>query len=374
MQKYENFTRFLRTFAKINIKSITMADKDTCNLILADCPPDELKDLQSGLEDSTGCEFSIISVQSNKLHGSIIKKLKRYLSYFNLPLSLIPKRKTIGTIIGWQQFHAINYSFFLRLFRLKKQGRIIVANFTYKKKNGLSGILYRWYMRFAVSGNYIDAIHVPSREYAREVSDLFNFDITKIIVCCFGTPDRMEEWQNLDCPYSNFAVAVGRSNRDFDLLARIWDRTEIKNSGTKLIIISDTWQPTVKITDNPAIIHLTDIKGEASYPFFAKCDFSLVPLMESNICSGDTVLLNSMMMLKPVVITSPSTLAEMYVTDGVNGLCIPKTEEAAAEKILHLICDKQYRDSLGQRARTSYLSSYSRKQMGKNLGSYIAQL
>ena len=344
-----------------------MTDIATSNLILADCSPDELQDLQSGLEDASGCTFEIRSAQSNRMHGSAIKKLKRYLSYFGLPLALLSRRKTIRTIIGWQQFHAINYAFFLRLFRLKKHENIIIANFTYKKKRGLIGAIYARYMRYAVSDKYVDAIHVPSHGYAREVSDTFGISLDKIIVCCFGTPDRSTQWKQLSCPYTKFAVAIGRSNRDFDFLARIWNRPEIKASGTRLIIISDTWQSTVDISDNPSIIHLSDITGDASHPYFAKCDFAIVPLMESNICSGDTVLLNSMMMEKPVIITAPSTLAEMYIKDGDNGLCITKDENAAADTILRIITDDNYRHALGQRARQSYLSSFSRHRMGINL-------
>lgn len=341
------------------------------NLILADCDPAEIADFQLGLQQESGLDFAIISARSNKLHGSALKKLRRYCSYFTLPLRLLGRRKEPGLIIGWQQFHAINFAFFMRMLRLKKRCRVVAVNFTYKQKPGLIGRIYERYMRFAVAPGYVDALHVPSAEYGRQLAQEFGFAPRDVIVTCFGTPDRHDEWASLQCPVENFALAIGRSNRDFDFLARVWSRPEIKNSGVKLVIISDTWHPVTPIDDNPAIIHLANVKGVDSFPYFARCEFALVPLLRSDICSGDTVLLNSMMMAKPVVITAPSTLAEMYIRHGENGICIPKDEARAAAEIERLITDPQLRLNLGRQARTSYLNSFSRTQMGRAIAAAL---
>lgn len=74
-----------------------------------------------------------------------------------------------------------------------------------------------------------------------------------------------------------------------------------------------------------------------------------------------------MMFAKPVVVTTPSTLAEMYVTDNENGMCVPKDIKEAARKISNLLENKAEILRLGNVARKSFVSNYSRYSMGRAL-------
>lgn len=74
-----------------------------------------------------------------------------------------------------------------------------------------------------------------------------------------------------------------------------------------------------------------------------------------------------MMFAKPVVVTTPSTLAEMYVTDNENGMCVPKDIKEAARKISNLLENKAEILRLGNVARKSFVSNYSRYSMGSAL-------
>ncbi len=74
-----------------------------------------------------------------------------------------------------------------------------------------------------------------------------------------------------------------------------------------------------------------------------------------------------MMFAKPVVVTTPSTLAEMYVTDNENGMCISKDIKEAARKISNLLENKAEILRLGNVARKSFVSNYSRYSMGSAL-------
>ena len=85
-------------------------------------------------DEKSGFDFEIITAVSNLYHGSLIKRLLRYFSYFSFPFSVFLKRKTISTLIGWQQFHAINFAFYCAIFHVSVFPRIIVVNFTYKEK------------------------------------------------------------------------------------------------------------------------------------------------------------------------------------------------------------------------------------------------
>lgn len=335
-------------------------------IILADCDPDEISTFSQGCEQTAAVPFSIRSAISNKGHGSLLKRLGRYASYFTFPFGIFLRRRRYDMIVGWQQFHAINFAFFCRLTGVKKRCKVVCVNYTYKTKPGLVGRIYERYMRYAIGKGYVDAIHVPSHAYADEVAKTLGFPRERIIVIPFGTPDNYEPWSRLESPVAGepYSLAIGRSNRDFDFLAAMWSRPELK--GHRLVIISDSWKPTAPLP--PDITHLDNVVGDASFPYIANCRLSLVPVEHPLICSGDTVLLNSMMMLKPVVVTSPSTLAEMYVTDGFNGLYIDKTDIAAsAAKVAALLESEAEMSRMGRNARESYMQNFSRTAMGRNL-------
>lgn len=333
------------------------------NLILTDCDPDEILTFMNGCEVASGLSFEIESNVSNLSHGNAWKRLKRYFSYFYFPFSIFLKRKNLGVVIGWQQFHAINFAFFSRLFRATNDVKIIAVNFTYKPKSGLIGKLYRRYMGYVVSSPYLNKIHVLSHQYAADMSREFGVDMSRFIVTPFGTPDNYGIWKNLGCEEHDFVLALGRSNRDFDILVNMWQHPLLYTS--RLIIISDTWYPSGKLPSN--VKHLNNVKGDASLPYISACKISIVTLINPKLCSGDTVLLNSMMMGKPVVISSPSTLSEMYIDDGVNGVCISGDIDEAAKKVAAVLNDESLYQSLAHNARTSYLEKFSRASMGENI-------
>lgn len=164
-------------------------------------------------------------------------------------------------------------------------------------------------------------------------------------------------------PIQDFSLSIGRSNRDFDFLVKVWNQPCLKNS--RLVIASDTWKPAGALPSN--VIHRDDIKYDDSFAWFNSCNLCITPIEDSNICSGDTVLLTGMMFSKPSIVTAPSTLAEMYVRNQENGLCIPKNVEKAALMIAELLANKEQMAELGAKARKSYLDSFSRKSMGKAL-------
>lgn len=340
-------------------------------LLLADCDPAEIDTFKQGVESAAGLPLTTLDYRSNSLHGSKVKRLKRYIRYFTFPLRVFRKYTDAELILGWQQFYALNYAMFYRLFRSRRKLKIIAVNFTYKRKKGLVGSIYHRYMRYVTACPVVEGLHVPGRSYADDIVETLGIPRSKMIVTCFGTPDRYEQWKALEAPLKNYVLAIGRSNRDFDLLARIWSRPEFKACGCHLVVISDTWKPAVDLSGCTNIIHLTDVKGDASHAYFTHCEFSVVPIADGSICSGDTVLLNSMMMEKAVAVTAPSALSEMYIDDGVNGLYIYKDDDKTAQVLMSMISNQELRRKLGKEARKSFLELYTRRSMGLQLGTAI---
>ena len=250
------------------------------------------------------------------------------------------------------------------MFSVKKCNKIAVMNFTYKKKNKLSK-MYHWFMKKCLNPKYIDYIHVLSKKYAEDISKEFDFPLDRIIVTYFGISDKIDEYSKLERPQeyldTKYVLSIGRSNRDFKWLIDSWQDIDYN-----LVIISDKYEGT---TNNPNIKIIKNVAGNESYPWIANCEAMIIPIDDGTICSGDTVLLTAMMLKKKVIVTTPSTLAEMYVANNKTAYCINKDKEELEEVI------NKIRNSIdnivGENARNCFLENYSRKQLGMNIAECI---
>ena len=106
------------------------------NLILADCKSDEIESFKDSLQKELNTSFEIVSKVCNGKRN-IWKNIYRYLIYIFFPIKIFINRKKYNYIIGWQQFFALFYVFYARLFHVKKVNKVIVVNFTYKSKKGI---------------------------------------------------------------------------------------------------------------------------------------------------------------------------------------------------------------------------------------------
>lgn len=335
------------------------------NVILADCEKEEVSSLLEGLQEESE-EYVIKSHIANWKRTGKISELKRYIKYFQVGFHYFIHRKECGIMIGWQQFYALIYCFFCEIFHVKKENIVIALNFTYKAKKGRVFELYRWFMNKCLSSEYMDYLHVLSETYADAISNEFGFPRERILVTPFGVPDFYDKWRKYIAPYEyekeKYALAIGRSNRDYDFLIRAW-----KNIDYPLVIISDTFQEKV---DAKNIKIITNIAGEESYPWIVNCGLMIIPIQDGDICSGDTVLLNAMACKRKILVTKPSTLAEMYIINGENAVLTEKDEEKFEKNINEMLYTDKYKN-LGEKARNSFLEKYSRNSMGQKIGHLI---
>ena len=161
--------------------------------------------------------------------------------------------------------------------------------------------------------------------------------------------------------YQEKIVDFVKYNRDFDFLLTAWNKIETDNH--QLIIISDTYKPKQKLPNN--VILKNDIIGEEQFPWIANAELVIIPIKDGTICSGDTVLLNSMMLKKTTVVTTPSTLQEMYIQNGYNGITIEKDPVVFSRQVSELLINNEKREKIGKQARESFLKNFSRFAMGQ---------
>lgn len=335
------------------------------NIILADCEKEEITDLAEGMAEVLKNQFTIKSKICNGEHGGF-SNIKRYIIYALYPLGTLLRRNQYEYIFGWQQFFALFFAFYCKLFRLKKVNVVVAINFTYKNKKGLLGKIYNRFMKYSVDNKYLDYIHVPSWNYAKICSKTFGVPEEKFIVTPFGLPDTYEKWKNSKVEYNDYSFSIGRSNRDFDFLVEAWKKMP---STELLVIASDSYKPGVDLPNN--VIHRTDIGGDAQFPYIANCKMMIIPIEDGSICSGDTVLLKAMSYEKPVVVTEPSTLAEMYIDNGVDGILTPKKTDRFCCILQTYIFNESQLKRLGCAARSKYIERFSRRSMGENLAKAV---
>ena len=332
------------------------------NVIFADCQKEELKLLKKGIEDSVGTEFEIKNSVCNGKHKGI-KNIIRYLKYIFYPIKIFFKRKNYDIIICWQQFFGIFFAFYCKLFKVKKENTLVICNFVYKEKNGLLKNIYKNVMKYSIN-NYIDYINVNSYNYAEKVSKYFNIPMEKFIIIPFGLDDYYDKYKNSEVEYNNYSLSIGRSNRDYDFLIKVWKKMP---KDEKLLIICDEYKEKEKLSEN--IIIRNDIFTDM--PYIINSKIVIIPIEDGKVSSGDTVLLKSMLSYKTVIITEPSILAETYIENNVNGMCIPKKEETFRKSLLNIIHDQDKQIEIGKNARKCYEENYSRYNMGKKIGENI---
>ena len=331
------------------------------NIFLIDCDKNEIEDFLIGLSQVTKKNYEVFQCVCNSHKG--FQELKRYFIYTFFPLKFIFFRKKYNYVIGWQQFFSLFYCFWSRIFHMEKCNIVVALNFTYKAKRGLKGKVYKKFMEYCLTSKYLDFIHVPSEQYVEVCCKEFGLKREMFLVSHFGILDMYSLWKNMQVEYERYSLAIGRSNRDFDWLVSAWKGLP-KNE--LLIIASDTYTPQIALPEN--VIHRKDIVGDEQYRYIINAERVIIPIDDGRICSGDTVLLKSMSFEKTVVVTVPSTLGEMYINDGDDGVLIEKNESLFRAKIMELIEHPEKELEIGKRARQKYIQYYSRHNMGVHIG------
>lgn len=337
------------------------------DIVLADCAADELKSFMDGLNESRETPFVCKSIIANGIRKGKLSEIKRYLTYFVTGWRTFLKRKKYGVIIGWQQFYALIICFWCSVFHVKKRNTVVALNYTYKPKKGIRGKIYHWFMKKSMNPKYLDCAHVPSNQYADILCETFHFPRERVLVTTFGIDDIYARWKDAPAPdgyeKNGYALAIGRSNRDFDFLIRAWESIAFP-----LVIVSDSYTRKEECPPNVHIIK--NVAGDGQYPWIVNSRMVVIPIRDGTICSGDTVLLTSLSFGKNVIVTSPSTLGEMYITAGENGFLVEKNEDCMRElvqKILTGVAD------VSENARHSFLTRFTREALGCNVDAFLSK-
>lgn len=329
------------------------------NIILFDTN-DTISDFKTGVENGSKMEWQAIVSIGNKSRKKKINNIIRYIKYFVVPFKAFLKRKKIKNLIGWQAFYAFTFAFYCSFFHVRKTTFVVVKNFIYKPKKGIKGKLYLWYINKTLKSKYIDKIIVSSPEYGKYCSKLFNISEDRFVPFKFSVKDfsleKIDEYKERD-----YVLSIGRSNRDWSFLVNSY-----ANSKYKVLIICDQFDKKIILPPNMKL--LDNVTSDESLKYIKNCKLIMIPILDSNVASGDTVLGISMCFGKPAIVTSPSTLSEYYIDDGLTGYSIPKDSKILLSRTEELYCNESLYEQMCILSRQKYEKELSLLEYGNNVG------
>lgn len=328
------------------------------NIILIDFNSEENKcnDFVKELTKIVSGKWVIIDKVTNNFHGDLLKNTVRFLWYFLFPLQIIFNRYKYNKIIGWQQFYALNFAFFCRLFCLKKVNDVTVMTFIYRRKGGFLGKIYHKYMSFIVTSKYIDRFICFAKEECIYYANIFHVDKSRFVYVPLGIKKT-----DINTCDDGFVFSTGRSNRNYDFLINVMKKTSYQT-----IIACDNYK--IKNPSNVKI--LNDCHDQEMVSLMARCHCVVIPLSDLNVSSGQLVILQAMSLGKPVICTKSDGVKD-YVTDGVTGIFVNNSYEEWFDALNKLYLDDVFYNRMCACAKNVFNANFTEFTMFKQIAKVI---
>lgn len=330
------------------------------NVVLVDFEYPENWNFISGLTESSKMTWEVAKKVSNLDRKGKFGNLKRYLKYFFFALKIFSKRKNIDRIIAWQQFYGLFFVFFCRLFHTKKRNDLTIMTFIYKPKKGFLGRLYYKWMKKNITSKYVDRIIVFSSSEIEQYCKDFCLCESKFIFIPLGEDiEKLEPEVNIS--ESNFVFSSGFSNRNFDFLCRVAEKTP----NIKYLIYGD------RKYESANVLMTDEIVGDLIEELLNKCKLVAIPLKE-NRSSGQLTLLHAFEKGVPVIATSSDSMSD-YIINNYNGVLCENLVDIWVERINRLFNDDDYYNAISENAKKEYMNKHTLKAMGNAIGRFYVE-
>lgn len=323
------------------------------NLIVTDTKPGNDWKFDVILSETTGLHWTALDGGLQYKLGNRREMLRRYINFLYFPFRLFLGRKKIKNLIAWQQYYGLIYALYCMLFHTKKENYCMIMTFIYKQRAGVLGYLQKKIIAKIINSKYVDRILVYSqseKEYYQRILGTSKFFSAKL-----GLEDLtigIEKQSRGD-----YILSAGRSNRDYDFLIHT-----LLGQEYQVKIVCDAL---LAGTDKNIQIY-NDVYYEKFFQMIADCYCVVVVLKNSEISSGQLVILQAMQFAKPVIVTKSRAVTD-YISDGQEGFIVPKDEQSLREKIDLLYRDKELYNKMSAKARESYERNFSMRSLGKQV-------
>jgi glycosyltransferase involved in cell wall biosynthesis len=274
--------------------------------------------------------------------SSLLNRLSMRLAEFYVPLLALRSQKDFDAVVSWSMRSGVCFAIFKRILGKSSTTKHIIQDFHIDLiRKDLFYKLRLRFLRWALPG--IDYFLCTSTRETELYTELFGIPAERIRFFPMAFPKELLARQPLAS--EGYIFSYGNSDRDYDSLIEVVENTEVK-----LVILSQSYTPRRRLPPN-----ITLLTGKVSWAELTRwiqaASFIVLPLSAYDVSAGQTAMLESMALGRPVIITANMATME-YANEGETALFVPAGDpDQLRAKIRLLWTDSERREEMGRRAR-----------------------
>jgi glycosyltransferase involved in cell wall biosynthesis len=279
-------------------------------------------------------------------------------------LSSLPYLKSYDAVLSMDTLHGTIFATAQSIYGCKNISHVMIDSSSFPvlaAKLPLTGILKTIF-------SSVKKIVCFTRDQAQFWNALYK-SADKALFIPFGV--NYSYYRPLGAEISDYIFSAGRTARDIQTLLRV-----AKNSTERfVIVVSNRYQSEVSSFNLPKNVKVYFEISEHKYKqLLEKSKMVVLTLKDVPYSCGLSVLLHSMLMGKPVVLTKvPATMD--YVSDWETGVFVkPYDEVDLAQKISYLLQNPNIAAQIAENSQKIALKEYTEAALTKKLANILKQL
>ncbi len=299
-------------------------------------------DFYQGLERNVARLVAVQPVFWGAGGSSLLNRLSVRFAEFYVPLLALRSQEDCDAVVSWSMRSGVCFAILKRILGKSSTSKHIIQDFHIDLvRKDLFYKLRLMFLRWALPG--IDYFLCTSTREQELYPELFGIPSERIRFFPMAFPKELLARQPLAS--QGYVFSYGNSDRDYDTLVEVVGNTE-----AKLVILSQSYTPRRRLPPN-----ITLLTGKVSWAELTRwiqaASFIVLPLSAYDVSAGQTAMLESMALGRPVIITANMATVE-YANEGETALFVPAgNSDQLGEKIRLLWTDSELREAIGRRAR-----------------------
>ena len=271
-------------------------------------------------------------------------RISIFLSEFYLPFIAFLNRKRYDAVYSWSMRMGVIYGVLNRIFRRRKTAHIIYDFHINLIRTDPIYRLRLLLMKIAIPG--IDHFLTTSEEETLLYSSMFAIQPSKIRFYPMSPPRHFLNKFLFNC--KGYIFAYGNSDRDYDTLIK-----SIEGINEQVFILTQAYTPpSSRVPPNVKIITRRR-EGLDLIELITSARLVVLPLNDASISSGQTAMLETMALGRPLIVTSNMATRE-YAVNKKTALFYEAGDWLQLKESIQLILDNQViAEHIGIMARKS---------------------
>ncbi len=269
-------------------------------------------------------------------------------------------------IIICEQFIGLYYCLLARLFPFIKRGsEALLISLMYNPRRGWSGHIYKSFYHFCLNSKAIRYfICHSSRERENYLKEFGQDKKDSIIFLKLGGGKPFNTKSDPQPGTDRYFFSGGSSNRDYRTLVQAFDGLE-----ERLIIAC--YPSDVKGLRIPANVEIRHNVYGADFTRLMQRSYAvIIPLLKTEVSSGQLVLLDAMRVGKPIVVTKGGCTRD-YLPPDVGIIVEPCLVEEIRTAVQHLVRDPEQARRLGRKAKACYEQDHTAMRYAQRLAAVL---